>query len=62
MIVKPPVRSDGPPGRALKVAKGYGKAIMLEWASFSAGRTRLNAAGFGGPDFLRSAAVAFLGF
>jgi hypothetical protein len=35
---------------------------MLEWVSFSAGRPILSAAGFGGPDFFRSAAVAYLGF
>jgi hypothetical protein len=38
MIVKSPARPSGPLGRTFKIAKGYGKAIMLEWASFSAGR------------------------
>jgi hypothetical protein len=39
MIVKTPARSGEPPGHTLKIAKGYGKAIMLEWARFSADRS-----------------------
>jgi hypothetical protein len=39
---------------------------MLEWASLSAGRpdgrTSLGAEGFGGPDFIKSIAIAFHDF
>jgi hypothetical protein len=38
MAVKSPARSGEPPERTLKIVKGYGKAIMLEWARFSTGR------------------------
>jgi hypothetical protein len=66
IIVKTPARPGGLPGCTLKIAKlqkGMGKQSCLSGQDLArAGRPSLSAAGFDGPDFVRSAAVAHLGF